>query len=93
MTMDVYLAYLRVAFHCCYYCAVVADRADELQRKCVKHLRGRWSTEEMAELNRSAKRKGVFASLCPPSRRVLNKEIQNAISIGSCAMTTKCPAL
>jgi len=65
MTVDLYLAYLRVAFHCCYYCAVVADRADELQRKCVKHVRGTWSATEMSEINKSSKRKGGF-SYAPP---------------------------
>jgi len=34
-----YLAYLRAAFHTCYYCAVVTDHIEELQRKCVKHDR------------------------------------------------------
>ena len=34
-----YLAYLREAFHCCYYCVVVADHAEELIRKCIKHER------------------------------------------------------
>lgn len=65
MAVDLYLAYLRIAFHCCYYCAVVADRADELQRKCVKHVRGVWSDTEMSEINKSSKRKGtsVFAFL------------------------------
>jgi len=34
-----YLAYLRAAFHACYYCAVVTDHLEELQRKCLKHVR------------------------------------------------------
>ena len=34
-----YLAYLRAAFHTCYYCAVVTDHLEELQRKCLKHVR------------------------------------------------------
>ena len=34
-----YLAYLRAAFHTCYYCAVVSDHVEELERKCVKHVR------------------------------------------------------
>ena len=37
--MDLYLAYLRSAFNTCYYCAVVTDHVEELQRKCVKHVR------------------------------------------------------
>lgn len=39
MTLDLYLAYLRAAFHTCYYCAVVTDHLEELQRKCSKHVR------------------------------------------------------
>ncbi|PPQ68654.1 hypothetical protein CVT24_005385 [Panaeolus cyanescens] len=39
VTLDLYLAYLRAAFHTCYYCAVVTDHLEELQRKCSKHVR------------------------------------------------------
>ncbi|KZT72714.1 hypothetical protein DAEQUDRAFT_722875 [Daedalea quercina L-15889] len=39
VALDMYLAYLRAAFHTCYYCAVVSDHVEELQRKCVKHVR------------------------------------------------------
>ncbi|GBE79351.1 hypothetical protein BKA93DRAFT_812571 [Sparassis latifolia] len=39
VSLDLYLAYLRAAFHTCYYCAVVTDHQEELQRKCVKHMR------------------------------------------------------
>ncbi|TCD62735.1 hypothetical protein EIP91_006460 [Steccherinum ochraceum] len=39
IALDLYLAYLRAAFHTCYYCAVVTDHLEELQRKCVKHVR------------------------------------------------------
>ena len=39
MALDLYLAYLRTAFHCCYYCAAVADHNEELLRKCIKHGR------------------------------------------------------
>ena len=34
-----YIAYLRAAFHTCYYCAVITDHLEELQRKCIKHER------------------------------------------------------
>ena len=34
-----YCAYLRAAYHTCYYCALVADHIEELQRKCIKHER------------------------------------------------------
>jgi hypothetical protein len=33
------LAALRNAFHTCYYCAVTTDHQEELQRKCIRHLR------------------------------------------------------
>ncbi|KAK7695549.1 hypothetical protein QCA50_000185 [Cerrena zonata] len=39
VALDLYLAYLRAAFHTCYYCAVVTDHVEELHRKCVKHVR------------------------------------------------------
>ncbi|THH01872.1 hypothetical protein EW026_g889 [Hermanssonia centrifuga] len=39
VALDLYLAYLRAAFHTCYYCAVITDHVEELQRKCVKHVR------------------------------------------------------
>lgn len=39
IALDLYLAYLRAAFNTCYYCAVITDHVEELQRKCVKHVR------------------------------------------------------
>ena len=33
------MAYLRSAFHTCYYCAVITDHLEELQRKCIMHVR------------------------------------------------------
>ncbi|EIW82450.1 hypothetical protein CONPUDRAFT_53735 [Coniophora puteana RWD-64-598 SS2] len=39
ISLDMYIAYLRAAFHTCYYCAVVTDHVEELQRKCLKHMR------------------------------------------------------
>ncbi|PVF96753.1 hypothetical protein CPB86DRAFT_736235 [Serendipita vermifera] len=39
ISLDMYLSYLRHAFHCCYYCAIVADHGEELIRKCIKHER------------------------------------------------------
>ncbi|OBZ77035.1 Pre-rRNA-processing protein ESF2 [Grifola frondosa] len=33
ISLDLYLAYLRAAFHTCYYCAIVTDHLEELQRK------------------------------------------------------------
>ncbi|ETW84534.1 hypothetical protein HETIRDRAFT_35037 [Heterobasidion irregulare TC 32-1] len=39
LSLDLYLAYLRSAFHTCYYCAVITDHLEELQRKCIMHVR------------------------------------------------------
>ena len=39
IALDLYLAYLRAAFHTCYYCACTSDNLEELQRKCIKHVR------------------------------------------------------
>ncbi|GAW02170.1 arsenite-resistant protein asr2 [Lentinula edodes] len=39
VSLDLYLAYLRAAYHACYYCSVVTDHLEELQRKCLKHVR------------------------------------------------------
>jgi hypothetical protein len=39
MSLDLVIAALRNAFHTCYYCAVTTDHQEELQRKCIQHLR------------------------------------------------------
>ncbi|KAF5393854.1 hypothetical protein D9757_000439 [Collybiopsis confluens] len=39
ISLDLYLAYLRAAYHACYYCSVVTDHLEELQRKCIRHVR------------------------------------------------------
>ncbi len=39
LSLDIVLAALRNAFHTCYYCAVTTDHQEELQRKCIQHLR------------------------------------------------------
>jgi len=39
VSLDLYIAYLRAAYNTCYYCCVVTDHLEELQRKCVKHER------------------------------------------------------
>lgn len=39
ISLDLYISYLRAAFNTCFYCAVVTDHVEELQRKCVKHVR------------------------------------------------------
>lgn len=64
MSLDLYLAYLRTAFHTCYYCAVVADHLEELQRKCLKHVRkplSKMLLEEVkaAEAERAEKEKEI----------------------------------
>src|SRR5882762_8062466 len=50
VSLDLYLAYLRAAFHTCYYCAVVTDHLEELQRKCLKHARKPLSKMLLEEL-------------------------------------------
>lgn len=39
VALDLYLEYLRAAFNTCYYCSVTTDHVEELQRKCIKHVR------------------------------------------------------
>ncbi|KAJ2918266.1 hypothetical protein MD484_g2187, partial [Candolleomyces efflorescens] len=39
VALDLYLAYLRAAFNTCYYCSVTTDHVEELQRKCIQHIR------------------------------------------------------
>lgn len=50
VALDLYLAYLRSAFNTCYYCAVVTDHVEELQRKCVKHVRKPLSKSLLQEI-------------------------------------------
>lgn len=50
VSLDMYLTYLRAAFHTCYYCAVVTDHLEELQRKCLKHARKPLSKMLLEEL-------------------------------------------
>jgi hypothetical protein len=50
VALDLYLAYLRTAFNTCYYCAVVTDHVEELQRKCVKHVRKPLSKSLLQEI-------------------------------------------
>lgn len=38
-SLDWYLQYLRAVFHTCFYCVSTSDFAEELTRKCVKHVR------------------------------------------------------
>ena len=39
IALDLYISYLRAAFNTCFYCTVVTDHVEELQRKCVRHVR------------------------------------------------------
>ena len=50
VALDLYLSYLRSTFNTCYYCAVVTDHVEELQRKCVKHVRKPLSKSLLQEL-------------------------------------------
>ncbi|KAJ7087280.1 hypothetical protein B0H15DRAFT_306028 [Mycena belliarum] len=49
-SLDLYIAYLRAAFHTCYYCSIVTDHLEELQRKCLKHERKPLSKMLLEEL-------------------------------------------
>ncbi|KAI0313252.1 hypothetical protein OF83DRAFT_1165659 [Amylostereum chailletii] len=50
ISLDLYLAYLRAAFHTCYYCALVADHLEEFQRKCIHHTRTPLSKAALEEI-------------------------------------------
>lgn len=50
VSLDLYIAYLRAAFNTCYYCSVVTDHLEELQRKCIKHVRKPLSKAMLDEL-------------------------------------------
>ena len=39
LALDLYIHYLRTAFHTCFYCLFSGDFPEELSRKCVKHVR------------------------------------------------------
>lgn len=56
IALDLYLAYLRAAFNTCYYCAVVTDHVEELQRKCVKHMRKPMSKMLLQEVQAEAQK-------------------------------------
>ncbi|CDO74626.1 hypothetical protein BN946_scf184325.g13 [Trametes cinnabarina] len=56
IALDLYLAYLRAAFNTCYYCAVVTDHVEELQRKCVKHVRKPMSKMLLQEVQAEAQK-------------------------------------
>ncbi|KAI0771991.1 hypothetical protein BD413DRAFT_604124 [Trametes elegans] len=56
IALDLYLAYLRAAFNTCYYCAVVTDHVEELQRKCVQHLRKPMSKMLLQEVQAEAQK-------------------------------------
>ncbi|KAF8338984.1 uncharacterized protein EI90DRAFT_3039954 [Cantharellus anzutake] len=50
--LDLYLAYLRMAFNCCYYCSAITDHEEELQRQCIKHIRTPKRSSEPAKDDR-----------------------------------------
>ncbi|KZT35530.1 hypothetical protein SISSUDRAFT_1025265 [Sistotremastrum suecicum HHB10207 ss-3] len=61
IALDLYVAYVRSAFNACYYCAAITDHVEELQRKCVKHVRKPLSekaVEEIAAAREKAKQQG-----------------------------------
>jgi phosphopantothenoylcysteine synthetase/decarboxylase len=56
ISLDLYIAYLRAAFNTCYYCSVVTDHLEELQRKCLKHARKPLSKLLLDELKAEAEK-------------------------------------
>ena len=61
IALDLYLAYLRAAFNTCYYCAVTTDHLEELQRKCIKHVRKPLSKTMLQELQAAEAQKAEQA--------------------------------
>ena len=56
ISLDLYIAYLRAAFNTCYYCSVVTDHLEELQRKCLKHARKPLSKSLLDEVKAEAEK-------------------------------------
>lgn len=56
ISLDLYLAYLRAAYNTCYYCSVVTDHLEELQRKCLKHTRKPLSKSLLDEVKAEAEK-------------------------------------
>jgi hypothetical protein len=56
ISLDLYIAYLRAAFNACYYCSVVTDHLEELQRKCLKHARKPLSQSLLDEVKAEAEK-------------------------------------
>ncbi len=52
ITLDQYMSYLRNALNTCYYCVVPTAFPEELQRKCVQHLRAPDETSAPEESGR-----------------------------------------
>ena len=57
VTLDLYLAYLRNAYHTCYYCAIVTDHLEEFQRKCISHVRRPLTYAMRMDLEREEQKK------------------------------------
>lgn len=57
IALDLYLAYLRFTFHTCYYCVSTSDHLEELQRKCIKHVRKPLSKHSLTEIEHHVERK------------------------------------
>ncbi|KAF9246862.1 hypothetical protein BU15DRAFT_69722 [Melanogaster broomeanus] len=68
ISLDLYIAYLRAAYHTCYYCAVVTDHLEELQRKCLKHVRKPLSKSLLEEV------KAVEAEKAEKEKKVKEEE-------------------
>lgn len=82
ISLDLYIAYLRAAFHTCYYCSVVTDHLEELQRKCLKHARKPLSkllldeVKAAEEKEKKAKEDDIDDKEAPEKEKEVKKEVQ-----------------
>jgi hypothetical protein len=73
-----YLAYIRAAFHTCYYCSIVSDHLEELQRKCLTHARKPLSTVPPDEARAAETEKSIEGDKeKEPEKESLAKEKPN----------------
>jgi hypothetical protein len=72
--LDMYLAYIRSAFHACYYCSIVTDHLEELQRKCLKHVRKPMSKTLLEEVKAAEAEKAEKEKVKEDEKESLFKE-------------------
>jgi hypothetical protein len=62
VSLDLYIAYIRAVYHTCYYCSVTTDHIEELQRKCIQHLRRPLSKSLLDEIKAEKAKKNQEAT-------------------------------